>query len=654
MDNRVFIIEAPNKIKKIKDITKSDVFATAGHFKQLSKEKWINFDTYEPSFDFIEDKKSNIDFYLRYCKDKDIYIATDPDREGVAIGFFFYHLVKNIAKSVKRVEFHEITETGIKKGLENAIPFSEVNTKIFEAFKARVVGDKLVGYILSPRLSSLMSERGLSVGRVQTPALKFIVDREIEIEEFLALPKEEKVQFKARIRIKVNDKELTLDNSNLFKTESQLKEELKNFFDGEVAKCIIEKMEKKEIITNAEKPFQAVTLIKRANEKFGFSSEKTMQLAQNLYEKGLITYHRTDAENLSQEFLQEAKSIFEKEEWYSYVEYKAGKHSQAEAHEAIRITHINTIEEIEKIFATENLSQEHLNLYLLIYQNSIFSQSKPIRKEQINIEARAGVLIFKTKVAKIIYKSYKDSEIFKSISINKIKEKDDEIFIDNFQIKEQDEIDILQKEIAEVKAKAPSRYKESDFIPLLQKEGIGRPSTYHTFIKKLTERGYIELKEKDKREEIFATEKGKKVIKTLLEKEEWITNPIFTKEMEEVLDKIIIGEKSYLDFIKPLHSKMGNETFEEKRILKPTEKQIKLMEELSLKLNLELPQEVKENMQLASKWLDKAFKLNKFKPTEKQIALAKKISNEKKIDLPKDFDIDLDICKKFIERNIKK
>ncbi|GAA7264582.1 hypothetical protein HpCK38_19160 [Helicobacter pylori] len=141
MSNQIFIIEAPNKCEKIEQITGAKVFATKGHFKQLAEEQWIDLQSYTPNFDFMKDKKKNIDFYIRECKNKDVFIATDPDREGYAIGFFFYELIKNIAKSVKRVEFHEITKSGIEDGIKKAVPFSQTNFAMFEAFKGRAVGD---------------------------------------------------------------------------------------------------------------------------------------------------------------------------------------------------------------------------------------------------------------------------------------------------------------------------------------------------------------------------------------------------------------------------------------------------------------------------------------------------------------------------------
>lgn len=649
MSDQIFIIEAPNKCEKIAQITGAKVFATKGHFKQLANENWLDLSSYNPTFEFMQDKKKNIDHYVRECKDKEVFIATDPDREGYAIGYFFYELIKNIAKSVKRVEFHEITHTGIAEGLKKAVPFNQTNSKMFDAFKGRAVGDKMVGWILSPKLSSQMGERGLSVGRVQTPALSLIVARELEIEDFKNKPEAEKKSYKPTPIIEIGGKELKLLSDLRFATREEAEEKFKSFFDD--CNVIVEKIEKKQIEKRPSKPFQAVTLIQTANKVFGFSSEKTMSLAQNLYEKGLISYHRTDAENLSKEFLEEVKNFLAGEEWYSYTEYKAGKQSQAEAHEAIRITHPHSKDEIETIVKKEGLTSEHEKLYTLIWENSIYSQSKPKIKENTTATFVIKAIPFKLSFSKTIYSSFGETA--------EEKEEEEESFF--AEIKEGDSFSLKKFEISEVKAQAPSRFKESDFIPLLQKEGIGRPSTYASFIPKLLERGYIVINKvksgKKEREEIQATLKGIKAIESLKANgDEWITQSIFTKEMEEVLDQIVEGEKKYIDFIAPLHQRMENVVFSQsKTITPPSEKQIKLMEDLSAKLNLEIPQNARENMSVASEWLDKAFKLDKkqAKPSEKQIAFAEKLAQEKNLELPKDYKDSLDSCKKFIDKAMK-
>lgn len=653
LENSVIVIEAPNKIEKIANLTQSKVFATKGHFKQLADENWIDFETYLPQFDFIGDKKKSIDFVLRECKDKEVYIATDPDREGYAIGYMFYELVKNIAKSVKRAEFHEITQSGIEKGIQQACIFRETNTKFYEAFKARVVGDKLVGFILSPKLSKLLETKRMSAGRVQTPALKLIVDREEEIETFDKIPADQKIDYKIIAKASKDNKSFVLNNENKFKT----KEEAQIFLDSisDTKQTLVSKKEIKQNKLSPDKPFQTATMIKKSNQVYGFSSEKTMSLAQNLYEKGLITYHRTDAENISLEFLTEAKKFLESQyEWYQYREYKAGEQSQAEAHEATRITHIHSYEEIEKIIAEEKLTKEHQDLYRLIYVNSVLSQAKDCLFETTKYEFNIKGRIFYTNTKEIKYKGFKD--VF-------IKESEDEIqdqidHEDSIQdlilvLNEGDSVQIQNFEIKEVNKKAPTRYKESDFIPLLQKLGIGRPSTYHTFIPKLLEREYIQIQTKGKKQELSATNRGKKAIEVLKKEDEWITQSEFSSEMEKVLDSITHGQAQYIDFVKPLHQKLGFTKINSKREKKsPTVAQIQLMEKLSKELNIEIPNIAMEDSKECSKFLDTAFKNQP--PSLNQIKFAEDISAQTNISLPKNYKESAEVCKKYIEHNKSK
>lgn len=640
----VIIIEAPNKCEKIAYITKAKVFATKGHFKQLAEEEWLNFDSYEPKFDFMCEKKKSIDHIVRECKGEDVFIATDPDREGYAIGYMFYELVKNIAKSIKRVEFHEITESGIKKGLDSSIPFKQTNTKFYEAFKARVVGDKLVGFILSPKLSKLLETKGMSAGRVQTPALKLIVDRENEIEEFEKIPLNEKIDYKIIAKCFKDEKNFILENNNRFRTMKEAQEFLSPI--NECKRTFVSKKEVKQGKQSPDKPFQTATMIQKANQFFGFSSDKTMSLAQNLYEKGLITYHRTDAENLSLEFLAEARDFLKHFEWYQYREYKAGEQSQAEAHEAIRITHINPYEEISTIVSNEGLGKEHEDLYRLIYHNSVLSQAKDCLFETIKYEFNIKGRAFFSTAKEIKYFG------FKNVFLQE--EEDEETGLQNLvlNLKEMDSVEIQNFEIKEIKKKAPHRFKESEFIPLLQKLGIGRPSTYHTFVPKLLEREYIQINSKGKKQELVATSRGKLAIQTLQKEDEWITQSEFTSQMEKILDLITNGESQYIDFVKTLHERLGFKRIEKRERKPPTIAQIQLMEKLSNEHNIPIPEIAREEMQECSKWLENAFREQP--PSLAQIKFAEDIFKKTGIPLPKNYRESAQVCKKYIEKNKNK
>lgn len=652
MQNSVIIIESPNKEAKIAQITGAKVFATKGHFKTLTKLIVKDYQSYEPEFEFKDDKaKFAINKIIGECKGKEVIIATDPDREGYGIGYLFYEMVKNQAQSVKRAEFHEITEQGIKKGLDNAIPFSSSNFNEFSAFKARAVGDKLVGFILSPKYLQISKDYNVSVGRVQTPALSLIVKRELDIKEFNENAENKKIDYKIKVKLSKNGVEFYAINDNIYQSIDEANEKIKSL--NEIKKAKVYAVEKKEAQIKPNAPFRTSQYQEAANKKFGFSSEVAMALAQKLFEKGLITYHRTDSNSLSTEFLNEVENKFKSCQWYEKREYKAGNQSQAEAHEAIRISHIHDFSEIENIAQKESLSDDEIKAYTLIYTNSLLSQAKNAINENFTYDIDINALSFKAKSSKVIYKGFKG--VFESFTDDENEETQDEIKeVNNLELQKDEELDILSFELQEVKKKAPSKYKESNFISLLEKEKIGRPSTYATFLPKLLQREFIQIVKKGKNNEIVATQKGINFIKSLKTNgDEWITKSEFTAQMEEVLDEISAGKQQYLNFIKPLHEKLGNIEVkeQEKKISPPSPKQLEFAKQLAQKTGLELPSNIEEDYKICNEFIEKAKA--QVPPSPKQIELAKKLANDKKVDLPKNYEKSLEICSKFIDKHIK-
>lgn len=632
MKDSIIIIESPNKCEKIAGYTGAKVYATKGHFKELDND-FLDFSTYTPKFIIKKDSKKHIDFLLSQCKGKNVYIATDPDREGYAIGFMFYEIIKNIAKSIKRAEFHEITQDGIKKGIESSKDFATTNKNLWEAAKARIVGDKLVGFIMSPKLGAKFGVyKNNSVGRVQTPALALIAKKELEILNYEKQPKNERLSYKITAKINLDSKDYVLNNDNVFNTREEAQQFLDSIVDIREAK--LENIESKESKKAPPKPFQATTLIKEANKRFKFSSKDTMDLAQKLFEKGMITYHRTDSESIAGSFLDEVQKAFNTQSWYEKRVYTAGKHSQAEAHEAIRITHIN--EDISKLDSNET------KLYNLIKDNTIYSQSKDSiythNKYEFNILSR----IFNLNLSIPKYKSIFETKESDS------DEESSEILTDKIpNLNKGQLVAIKGYEIKEIEKSKPKRYKESDFIPLLQKEGIGRPSTFATFIPTLLKREYIEILKDKKGEYLKATEKGLKAIEFLQQDNDtWIITSEFTKQMENTLDKITESKATYLDFIKPLHAKMNN--FIPNKIEKkpPTQAQIDFAKKLASANNIELPKSALDSMKECCDFIEKHNR-----PSEKQIDFAKKIAESLKINLPKDLEKSSKVCMEFIANN---
>ncbi|MCI7484342.1 MAG: type IA DNA topoisomerase [Helicobacter sp.] len=610
----LIIIESPNKVAKIKQITGFNVIATAGHFMELKQIEVEN--GYNAVFDYMEKKKSSIMQAISKAKGEVVYIASDPDREGYAIGYMFYQKIKNVAKTIYRAEFHEITPSGIKKGLDSAKLFADTNFNYYQAFLGRRVSDQLIGFILSPHLTrGLQFNKMLSAGRVQTPALSLITKREEEIEAFESLSDEEKKEYGVQAIACIDSKNIAfkaIENNKELRFAKQdealqLVNKLKGF-----DKILVSSIEKTTTKTNPPKPFTTSKLLKVASKELGISTQSVQNIAQELFENGLITYIRTDSEFLSQEFLQEAQSFFSPiyPNTYQYTEYKAGKNSQAEAHEAIRITHCHKFEEIESICAKEKFKDLNLatKLYTIIFKNTLLSQSKPAIYEKISMLGKIKMSDFKVNFKKIVDKG------FLGVFNDKDEEKDDEdISFASFPYKEGDSISLSEITLKEINKNPPKRYLEADFIEVLEKSGIGRPSTYATYLPKLLDKEYIQITQ-DKRREIAPTKLGISSINFFKkDKNAWLLDIEFTKQMECALDEIEDGGKKYLDFMKEIHSKMDF---------------------LALKAE---PKEKKE-----------------YPPSEKQLGFCKSIAQTLGIDLPKNLERDYRVAKKFIDENLSK
>lgn len=649
MSDAVIIIESPNKCDKIEHITGAKVYATKGHFKELAKEIVVDYTGYEPIFEMKEQSKHRMNEIFNDCKGKDVIIATDPDREGYGIGYMVYETIKNVAKSVKRAEFHEITESGIKKGLDKAVPFSSSNLKEFDSFKARAVGDKLVGFIMSPAYINKLNDKNLSVGRVQTPALALIVKRELEIKEFLASPASKQIDYKIKTKLKTSSGvEFTAVNDNIFISKDEANAKIAEL-GGSRAK--VYQIDTKQSQIKPQAPFRTSQMQETANKRLGFSSDKTMSLAQKLFEKGLITYHRTDSNTISDEFINEVEAKFKGQEWYEKKIYKAGSQSQAEAHEAIRISHVHDYGEIDEIAVRESLTDDEKSLYELIFLNSVLSQAKNAVNENKTYDIDIKALSFKAKTGKCIYKGFKGALKEQADDED---EQDKEVTEIELNLNQGDEVEVLGFELQEVKKQAPQHYKESNFISLLEKEGIGRPSTYATFLPTLLKREFVIIEAKGKNQNIVATNKGISFIESVKKDDEWITQSEFTKHMESVLDEISSGKVNYLDFIKPLHEKMGFKELNSGETKPPSEDQLNFAKSIASDLKIALPDGIEADWKICSDFINK----NKDKairpPSDKQIKLAQDLAKDKKLELPKGYDTDLKICKAFIEKALRR
>ncbi|GAA9030002.1 type IA DNA topoisomerase [Helicobacter pylori] len=688
MKDSVIIIESPNKVAKIKEITGAKVFATIGHFMQLKSYDENN--NFKPTFEYDPQKKKRIFEIIEACKNKKVYIATDPDREGYAIGYHFYEKIKKIASSIYRAEFFEITPSGINKGLQNALLFENTNKQMYQSALARRVADMLLGFTLSPYLGKALGQmKGSSAGRVQTPCLKLIVDRDREIEKFKALPENEKVSY--QIQAKIND------NSNrevIIKHCDEKGEEIKSNDKEEALKlfeslednkaCLLKDLKTSVVETKPKKPFITSTLLERASSELGLGIAEVQSLAQSLFEARLITYIRTDAESLSVEFLNEAESFYLPiyKEVYQKREYKAGKQSQAEAHEAIRITHPHKYEDLENIVYNAGITnQDALKLYRLIFERTIESQGKNAIYDKQD-------LLFKIKneYFKCSAKSLKSTGFLAMFSKKRARENDDESNDDKedkekeqnaqFNLKIDDMLSLNDLVLATIKRNAPSPYKEAGFVKLLENKGIGRPSTYASYLPTLLKREYISISQ-DKKHTITPTHKGKRVIEVFENAYQFIIDLTYTKQMEEVLDEIVENKSSYLDFLQNLATKCPKiEKLErnDDEIKPSSEGQITYIENILRDLQLDLIEEFKnykEDNRIAKAFLDRYIKEHEFfkknnkkasssnnneiRPaTPKQINFAEILAKKHNVKLPKDYKSNIKVCGDFINEYSKK
>ncbi|WQS57115.1 type IA DNA topoisomerase [Helicobacter pylori] len=686
MKDSVIIIESPNKVAKIKEITGASVFATIGHFMQLKSYDENN--NFKPTFEYDPQKKKRIFEIIEACKNKKVYIATDPDREGYAIGYHFYEKIKRIASSIYRAEFFEITPSGINKGLQNASLFENTNKQMYQSALARRVADMLLGFTLSPYLGKVLGQmKGSSAGRVQTPCLKLIVDRDREIEKFKALPENEKVSY--QIQAKINDnanKEVIIKHCDENGEEIKFndKEEALKLFESlkDNKACLLKDLKNSVAETKPKKPFITSTLLEKASSELGLGISEVQSLAQSLFEAGLITYIRTDAESLSVEFLNEAESFYIPiyKEVYLKREYKAGKQSQAEAHEAIRITHPHTYENLESVVYNAGITnQDALKLYQLIFERTIESQGKNAIYDKQDLLFKIKNEYFKCSVKSLKSAGFlamfskKELESDESNDDKDDKEKDQNA---QFNLKIDDVLSLNDLVLATIKRNAPSPYKEAGFVKLLENKGIGRPSTYATYLPTLLKREYISISQ-DKKHTITPTHKGKRVVEVFENAYQFIIDLTYTKQMEEVLDEIVENKSSYVDFISNLSSKCPKiEKLErnDDEIKPSSEGQITYIENILRDLQLNLSEEFKnykEDNRVAKAFLDRYIKEHEFfkknnkkasssnndenRPaTPKQISFAEMLAKKHHVKLPKGFKYSMKVCGDFINEYSKK
>lgn len=552
MADKLIIVESPAKANTIKKFLggSTKVVASMGHIRDLPKSK-LGVDlenNFEPEYINIRGKGDLIKSLKKDASQaKKVYLATDPDREGEAIAWHLAHILNIPEDSICRVTFNEITKETVQESIKKP---RKIDMNLTDAQQARRVLDRIVGYKISPLLWKKV-KRGLSAGRVQSVAVKLIVDREEEIEKFIPeeywniyatlLEEKTKKTFEAHFYGKDGKKQEIHSKEVVEKILSDIK-------DG---KYIVNDIKKSERKRTPAPPFTTSTMQQEASRKLGFTLKKTMSVAQGLYEGvkvpekgivGLITYMRTDSTRISEEARNAAKKHIVGEYGEDYYEnryYKTNKDAQ-DAHEGIRPTYVEL--EPEKIKAS--LTTDQYKLYKLIYNRFIASQMSAAIYDTVAVNIKVNNYDFKANGQTLKFKGF--MTLYVESEDSKKDEKD--VTIPELEVGET----LKEKKIEPKQSftEPPPRYTEASLVKALEEKKIGRPSTYSPTITTILERRYIEKEQK----QLKPTELGRVVNKLLIENFGDIVNVEFTAKIEEEFDEIADGKQAWKKTIKEFYT----------------------------------------------------------------------------------------------------
>ena len=548
MAHYLVIVESPTKVKTIKKFLGSNytVMASNGHVRDLPKSQ-LGIDVehdYEPKYITIRGKGEILAELRKEVKKADkVYLATDPDREGEAISWHLMHALKLENKKTYRITFNEITKNAVKSSIKNA---REIDMNLVDAQQARRALDRVVGYRISPLLWAKV-KRGLSAGRVQSVALRIIADREEEINAFIP---EEYWSLDACLKVKGERKPLTAkfygtaDEKMIIHSEQEVNQILAEL---EHEDYYVENVKKGERLKKAPVPFTTSTMQQEASNALNFATQKTMRIAQQLYEGitikgsgtvGLITYLRTDSTRISEEADALAKSYIAENYGEEYVgsgstTAKDDKKIQ-DAHEAIRPTDITRTPAMVK----ESLSRDQFRLYQLIWKRFVASRMKAAKYETTSVKIGAGKYRFTVAASRIVFEGFRSvyvesgEEKPENNVLLKSLDKDSELSCDHFDKKQHF-------------TQPPAHYTEASLVRKLEELGIGRPSTYAPTISTIIARRYVAKEGKN----LYMTEIGEVVNNIMKESFPAIVDVNFTANMEGLLDCVAEGNVEWKSVI---------------------------------------------------------------------------------------------------------
>ena len=545
----LIIVESPAKAKTIKNfLDKSyNVIASKGHIRDLPKTSFgikIEDDKFTPEYRISSDHSAIVKEIKELAKGADeIYLATDEDREGEAIAFHIANAIGKEPTSLPRIVFHEITKSAIQNALKSP---RHVDMNSVNAQQTRRLLDRIVGYKLSPLLN-LKIQKGLSAGRVQSAALKIIVDREREIQAFKPV---EYYTIDTIFKKDLDAELVKFENQKIEKLTIQNPDRAKYIIENlQNEKFSVREIESKDRKIQPSPPFMTSTLQQSASNRLGFSPKKTMMIAQSLYEgvqtnegfMGAITYMRTDSLNLAKEAVAAAREHILQNYGKEYLPAKASSKGAQEAHEAIRPTNLNFTPQI----AAKFLEKDALKLYTLIYNRFLACQMSACVSQTQNVYVASEKGEFKISGRKVLFDGF--YKVYGELDKDKI--------LPN--LKKGDEMSLQSIKSTQNFTEPPARYSEAGLVKKLESLGIGRPSTYAPTISLLTSRDYVRIEKK----QLIPNEIAFSMIGVLEEHFSNIVDSEFTSHLEEKLDEIALDkadwQKVLSDFYYPFMEKIS-------------------------------------------------------------------------------------------------
>lgn len=567
MNKALVVVESPAKAKTIEKFLGKNytVKASMGHLRDLPKSQFgVDIENdFAPKYINIRGKGDLIKSLKEAAKSADtVYLATDPDREGEAIAWHLAHILNIPERSTCRIEFNEITKPAIQQAVKKPRP---INLPRVYAQQTRRILDRIVGYKLSPLLWRKV-RKGLSAGRVQSVAVRLICDREKEIQAFVP---EEYWTIIAKLKEKSNSKAfeaevVAVDGEKLSVGNETQAGSVVN--ELQKANYVVSDVKKRERKRNPYPPFITSSLQQEAARKLGFTSRKTMMVAQQLYEGldigragqvGLITYMRTDSTRVAETAQQEARVFIEKKLGSAYLPAKApvyaNKKSQ-DAHEAIRPTTLD----LPPDTISTGLNKDQLKLYTLIWERFIASQMTPAVYDTLTIEITAGRYKLKATGSQLKFPGFL-AAFSGAIGKGKELEQNPDSDLDRDttlpELKTGQVLQLSKIDPTQHFTEPPPRYTEASLVKVLEEKGIGRPSTYAPTIETIVERGYVERIDK----KFHPTELGFVVLDLLKQYFDRIIDVEFTAEMEDQLDNIAEGDASWLGVLEQFYDPFAKE-----------------------------------------------------------------------------------------------